>query len=286
MNTNTLHITECPRDAMQGWKNIIATDDKIKYLKLLLSVGFDVLDFGSFVNPKVMPQMADTAEVLAAIEDYKSSTKLLAIIANIKGAQQAAEHKSIDILGFPFSISETFQQRNTNKSIAESFEQLKDIQSIAQSSNKTLLVYLSMGFGNPYGDPYSPEYIEEWIEKLADIGVKDFALSDTIGVSQPPLITQIFTALQPKMSQYNIGAHFHSTPMTALEKIQAAYDAGCRHFDTSINGIGGCPMAKDELTGNLATEALLDFMNMSGITHQLNIQAFGEAQNVARDIFI
>lgn len=280
-----INITECPRDAMQGWPHQIDTEIKIDYLSKLLEVGFDVLDFGSFVNPKVMPQMADTVEVLKSIESKKGSTKLLSIIANLKGAQQAVEHEHIDILGFPFSISETFQLRNTNKTIEASFDQVKEIQQIASTAGKKVLIYISMGFGNPYGDPYSPKYVEEWINKLAEVGIQDFALSDTIGVSHPELISEIFNALNHQMEELNIGAHFHSTPSTALEKINVAYSAGCRLFDTSINGIGGCPMAADELTGNLSTESLLDFMSMNEIPHGLNLNAFLEAQSMAGKVF-
>lgn len=286
MNKAPILITECPRDAMQGWKNIISTEKKIDYLTQLLKVGYETLDFGSFVNPKVMPQMADTVDVLKSIEPYKKSTKLLAIIANIKGAEQAIEHNSIDILGFPFSISETFQQRNTNKGIQESFEQVKIIQEMSVKHGKELLIYISMGFGNPYNDPYSPEIVSEWVKKLSELGIRQFALSDTIGVSHPELITNLFSALIPTHPDKIIGAHFHSTPHTAIEKIKAAYEAGCRHFDSSINGIGGCPMAKDELVGNLATESLVQFMDRENIPYKWDMIAFLEAQKIAQEIFI
>lgn len=286
MIDHKVYITECPRDAMQGWPHMIPTEVKINYLSKLLEVGYSVLDFGSFVNPKVMPQMADTDAVLEAIQAKKGQTKLLSIVANIKGSEQAIKYESIDILGFPFSISENFQLRNTNKTIAESYEQVKHIQDLASNAQKELLIYISMGFGNPYDDAYSPEIVSEWIDKLAGIGIKNFALSDTIGVSHPALITQLFSQLIPSFEGLEIGAHFHSTPHTALEKIKSAYESGCRHFDTSINGIGGCPMAKDELTGNLSTESLLDFMNMMSLPNGLNMKAFNEAQTLSKSVFI
>jgi len=250
-----IQITECPRDAMQGIKTLIPTDIKIAYLNQLLKVGFNTIDCGSFVSPKAMPQMADTSLVLKGIKD-KGNNRLLAIIANIKGAELAAEEELVDILGFPFSISETFQQRNANSSIADSFEDLYKIQEIAMKSSKELLIYISMGFGNPYNDPYDAEIVLKWVDKIKGLGVKTFSLSDTIGAADIDTIDYIFSSLIKEHPELEFGAHFHSRPENAHLKLEAALNAGCKKFDSAFKGIGGCPMASDDLTGNTATEVL------------------------------
>ena len=280
-----MKITECPRDAMQGVGNFIPTQRKISYLNRLLQVGFDVLDFGSFVSPKAIPQLKDTAEVLAGLDLNNTSTKLLAIIANLRGAQEACKHMEISYLGFPFSVSETFQQRNTNKSIEESLEQLKNIQSLCMENQKHLVVYLSMAFGNPYNDPWSLEVVMDWAHRLSDLGIKTLALSDTIGSANPENISTLFSGLIPALPEVEFTAHLHTTPSNWHANVSAAYDAGCRAFDTAIKGFGGCPMAKDELTGNLATEKLLSFMEERKINHQLNPLQFESAINEAIKTF-
>lgn len=284
--SDKITFIECPRDAMQGWKDFIPTEKKIEYLNQLLKVGFDTLDFGSFVSPKAIPQLADTKEVLANLDLSTTNTKLLAIVANTRGAEQATTHQEIRYIGFPFSISETFQQRNTNKSIAESLIQVQEIQELASKHNQKVVIYISMGFGNPYGDPYSAQLAIDWVGKIVDIGVQTIAMSDTIGVADPENIKYIFNSLIPAFPDIQIGAHFHSTPMTRLEKIVAAYEAGCVRFDSSINGIGGCPMAKDDLVGNMATEDLIFFCESRGIKTGLDMSALSEAQHIANQIFI
>lgn len=246
-------IIECPRDAMQGIKDWIPTEKKIQYIQSLLRCGFDTIDFGSFVSPKAIPQMKDTAEVLANLDLSKTSSKLLAIVANVRGAQDAVKYNEIRYLGYPFSISENFQMRNTHKTIAESLIVLEEILNLADQHNKEVVAYLSMGFGNPYGDPWDVEIVGEWTEKLAAMGVKILSLSDTIGSSTPDIITYLFSHLIPEYPHIEFGAHLHTTPTAWFEKVDAAYKAGCRRFDGAIQGFGGCPMAKDELTGNMPT---------------------------------
>lgn len=281
------HITlvECPRDAMQGWAKMIPTEDKVAYLNKLLQVGFDVLDFGSFVSPKAIPQMADTKDVIPQLDLSNTDTKLLAIIANTRGANDAVAYDEIKYLGFPFSISETFQQRNTNKSIAESLTQVEEIQSLCVNSNKELVVYISMGFGNPYGDEYNAEIAIKWVDKLAQMGIKTIAMSDTVGVAEPQNIEYIFNSLVPEFSDVHIGAHFHSTVDKWEEKIQAAYDSGCTRFDSAMKGIGGCPMAKDDLVGNIATENMVGWCEQNGIELSINKEAFAEALQMASVMF-
>ncbi|MBX2906327.1 MAG: hydroxymethylglutaryl-CoA lyase [Taibaiella sp.] len=279
-------LTECPRDAMQGWPHHISTTMKAEYLNLLLKVGFDVLDFGSFVSAKAIPQLADTAEVLSQLDLNNVNTKLLAIIANTRGAVDAATHKEISYLGFPLSISETFQMRNTNKTIAQSLVQVAEIQEICMASGKDLVVYISMGFGNPYGDPYSAEIAIEQVRELAKLGIKTIAMSDTIGVAEPGNIEHIFSSLIPEFPGINIGAHFHSSPLNWKEKVEAAWNAGCRRFDSAMKGIGGCPMAEDELVGNLATENIVDWCNANGISTGLHKPAFAEAWDMASRVFL
>lgn len=284
MMQNQIFITECPRDAMQGWSKIIPTELKIAYLNQLLRVGFDVLDFGSYVSAKAIPQMADTPEVLAGLDLSDTRSKLLAIIANLRGAEQAATQPEISILGFPFSISETFQLRNTNKTIEQSLDSVKQIQEIASKHDKIVQIYISMAFGNPYGDAYSAQTAIDWVGKLAELGIGRFAMSDTVGVANPQNTKMIFSKLIPAFPELIIGAHFHSTPTTRIEKIEAAYQEGCRHFDSAIGGIGGCPMAKDDLVGNMATEVLLQYFPQDALP-QINREAFRASLELSNQIF-
>ena len=280
-----MKIIECPRDAMQGIDEFIPTEKKIRYINQLLQVGFDTIDFGSFVSPKAIPQMRDTADVLAGLELRNSKTKLLAIVANTRGAEEAARHDAIQYLGFPLSISETFQQRNTNKSITEALETLNEIQQICTSNNKKQVVYISMGFGNPYNDPYDVEVVGQFVDILNTLGVEIISLADTIGVSTPDQITYLFNSLSKKFPQVELGAHLHSNPTLAREKIEAAYKAGCKRFDGAIKGFGGCPMAKDELVGNLATEVILSYLQEKDVISGINAQAFAQALGMADEIF-
>ena len=278
-------IIECPRDAMQGIKDFIPTEKKVQYIQSLLRVGFDTIDFGSFVSPKAIPQMVDTAEVLAQLDLSQTQSKLLALIANTKGAELASVHKEIQYLGFPFSISENFQMRNTHKTIAESIVTLQEILEIANKTNKEVVAYLSMGFGNPYGDPWNVEIVGEWTEKLANMGVKILSLSDTIGSSTPEVIDYLFSNLIPKYPEIEFGAHLHTTPDSWHEKIDAAYKAGCKRFDGAIKGFGGCPMAKDDLTGNMPTEKMLSYFTSNKIDTNCHAMSFESAYNEALKIF-
>lgn len=278
-------IIECPRDAMQGIKDFIPTEKKVAYIQSLLRVGFDTIDFGSFVSPKAIPQMQDTAEVLAKLDLSATKSKLLAIIANTKGAELASVHPEIQYLGYPFSISENFQMRNTHKTIAESIVTLQEILNIADKSNKEVVAYLSMGFGNPYGDPWSVEIVGEWTEKLAAMGVKILSLSDTIGSSTPEVIDYLFSNLIPKYPEIEFGAHLHTTPDRWFEKVDAAYKAGCMRFDGAIQGFGGCPMAKDDLTGNMPTEKMLSYFTAEKVVTNLNSLSFESSYNEATKIF-
>ena len=279
-----ISICDCPRDAMQGMHDFIPTTLKIKYLNSLLKVGFDILDFGSFVSPKAIPQLKDTKEVLAELE-LNDATEMLAIVANTRGANDAVEFKEIDILGFPFSVSETFQIRNTNKSISESLDQIKEMIELCAKHDKQLRMYLSMGFGNPYGDEWSPQIVLDWAGKLNDLGIKDISLADTIGISREDNISFLFKELIPAIPEVQFSAHLHSTPDTWRPKIEAAWDAGCRHFDSAIKGYGGCPMAKDDLTGNIATEKLFSFVQERGIKSNINPLHLESAMNVAVQTF-
>ncbi|RDY60960.1 hydroxymethylglutaryl-CoA lyase [Flagellimonas nanhaiensis] len=278
-------LIECPRDAMQGIKTFIPTTEKVKYLQSLLGCGFDTLDFGSFVSPKAIPQMQDTAEVLDQLDLSKSKSKLLAIVANIRGAQDASQFEAIDYLGFPFSISENFQMRNTHKTIAQSVDTLKGILEIADSKNKEVVTYISMGFGNPYGDPWDVEIVGEWTEKLAGMGARILSLSDTIGSSTPEVIDYLFSNLIPKYPKVEFGAHLHTTPTKWHEKVDAAYKAGCRRFDGAVQGFGGCPMAKDELTGNMPTEKMLSYFTTEKVDTGVNWMVFEAAYNKATELF-
>jgi len=279
-------ITECPRDAMQGIKTFIPTKEKAQYLQALLRCGYDTLDFGSFVSPKAIPQMADTAQVLSLLDLSKSDTRLLAIVANARGAQDASQFDVIDYLGYPFSISENFQMRNTHRTIAESVEVLKEILEIASRSNKEVVTYISMGFGNPYGDPWNVEIVAEWADKLANMGVKVLSLSDTVGSSDAATIAYLFKNLIPKYPSIEFGAHLHTTPSAWFKKIDAAFQAGCKRFDGAIQGYGGCPMAKDELTGNMPTEKMLSYFSAKKIDTGIRPMSFESAHNEASKIFL
>lgn len=278
-------IIECPRDAMQGIKTFIPTQRKVEYLQSLLRVGFDTIDFGSFVSAKAIPQMQDTAEVLAQLDLSQTQSKLLAIIANTQGAMAASAHQEIQYLGFPFSISENFQMRNTHKTIAESLVTLQEILEIADKSNKEVVTYISMGFGNPYGDPWNVEIVGEWTEKLATMGAKILSLSDTVGTSTPAVISYLFSNLIPQYPNIEFGAHLHTTPDKWFEKVDAAYQAGCRRYDGAIQGFGGCPMATDTLTGNMPTEKLLSYFTTQKENTNTSPMSFESAYNVASRLF-
>ncbi len=280
-----IKLIECPRDAMQGIHQFIPTDIKIKYINSLLNVGFDTLDFGSFVSPKAIPQLSDTAEVLAGLNLTNTRSKLLAIIANTRGAETAASFEQIAYLGYPFSISETFQRRNTNRGILEAFEDVKIIQEICLKSNKNLVIYISMGFGNPYSDPWNADFVTEWVSKLSKLGIKIFSLSDTVGSAHIDDISYIFKNIIPAFPSLEFGAHFHSRVEIQNEKIYAAYAAGCQRFDAALLGFGGCPMAEDDLVGNTATEIMLPFLEQQGENLNLNQEALAESMNIANEIF-
>ena len=280
-------LIECPRDAMQGWEHQIPTEKKVAYINQLLKVGFDTIDFGSFVSPKAIPQLADTKDVIPQLDLSKTSSKLLAIVANKRGADDAVVYDEINYLGFPFSISETFQKKNTNSSIAESLIRVDEIQNLCVQHKKELVVYISMGFGNPYGDPYNAEVAMEWVSKLSEMGISIFAMSDTVGVSNPKNIEYIFSELNKEFAdkKIEIGAHFHSTAETRTEKLDAALANGCYRFDSAINGIGGCPMAQNDLVGNMATEDLISVLNSTGVEHDLNLLEFEKAINLVEATF-
>lgn len=280
-----MKLIECPRDAMQGVHEFIPTEKKVAYINSILKVGFDTVDFGSFVSPKAIPQMQDTAQVLEQLDLSSTNSKLLAIIANVRGAQDAVEFDEITYLGFPFSISETFQQRNTNSSMAESLYRIEEIQDLCARNKKKLIVYLSMAFGNPYGDEWNSDIVINWTKKLAQMGVKILALSDTIGVSNPENISYLFSSIIPEFPGIEIGAHLHTTPETWEEKVHAAYTSGCRRFDSAIKGYGGCPMAADKLTGNMPTEKLISYFKKHTIQTGLNDVAFDQAMQLAGTTF-
>jgi hydroxymethylglutaryl-CoA lyase len=280
-------IIECPRDAMQGIKShFITTEKKALYINSLLKVGFDTIDFGSFVSPKAIPQMRDTAAVLAKLDLSKTQSKLLAIIANVRGANDASQFEEINYLGYPFSISENFQMRNTHKTIQESITTLDAILNIAEKTNKEVVTYLSMGFGNPYGDPWNVELVGEWTEKLSKMGIKIISLSDTIGSSTPEIIAYLFSNLIPAYPALEFGAHLHTTPDKWHEKVDAAFKAGCNRFDGAIKGYGGCPMAKEELTGNMPTEKLLSYFTTQKAATNIKPMSFESAYNKALEVFL
>ena len=280
-----IKIIECPRDAMQGIKSFIPTARKVAYIQSLLRVGFDTIDFGSFVSARAIPQMQDTTEVLAQLDLSQTKSKLLAIIANTQGAIAASQHKEIQYLGFPFSISENFQMRNTHKTIEESLITLNEILEIADKTNKKVVAYLSMGFGNPYGDPWNVDIVGNWTENLANRGVKILSLSDTIGSSTPEVIQYLFSNLIPKYTQIEFGAHLHSTPDKWFEKVDAAYQSGCRRFDGAIQGFGGCPMASNTLTGNMPTEKLVSYFTSIKEITNINSLSFESSYNEALKLF-
>ena len=280
-----IKIIECPRDAMQGIKDFIPTENKVQYIQSLLCVGFDTIDFGSFVSPKAIPQMVDTAEVLSQLDLSTTDSKLLAIVANVRGAEEAAQYNEIDFLGYPFSISENFQMRNTHKTIAQSVVTLQEILNIADRTNKQVVAYLSMGFGNPYGDSWNVDIVGEWTERLGKMGVKIISLSDTIGSSNPKNIEYLFSNLIPSYPEIEFGAHLHTTSSSWFEKVDAAYKSGCRRFDGAIQGFGGCPMAKDELIGNMPTEKLVSYFTKRRTTNNVDALSFEKAYNDASNIF-
>ena len=278
-------LIECPRDAMQGIREFIPTAKKAAYINQLLNVGFDTIDFGSFVSPKAIPQMKDTANVLGQLNLSGTASKLLAIVANLRGATDAAQFDEITYLGYPFSISETFQLRNTNATIEQSVDRVKQIQDVCLANDKKMVVYISMGFGNPYGDEWNVEIVQKWVDRLQDLDIKIFSLSDTIGVSTPDSIAYLFGNLVDKYPDLEFGAHLHTQPYNWKEKVVTAYQNGCRRFDGAIKGYGGCPMAKDELTGNMATENMLFYFDELGLDVQLDRFAFGKAMNMALEVF-
>ena len=280
-----MFLTECPRDAMQGWGEFIPTQKKIDYINALMSVKFDMLDCGSFVSPKAIPQMADTAEVMDNIDKSISNTLVSVIVANVSGAERALKHDAVDVLGFPFSISETFQYRNTNKDQEEAFRQILEIQKMTRSQNKSLNIYFSMAFGNPYGEIWKLEDVDFWAKRFSEIGIKTIMLSDTTGVATPETISLLFKKISHTYPEIDFGAHFHNRHEESFLKLKAAYEEGCRHFDSAIKGIGGCPFAKDDLVGNMPTEQVFNFMSSERIDIQQNLLHFESAWNMAKDIF-
>lgn len=278
-------IVECPRDAMQGIHDFIPTGVKVEYHNRLLKVGFDTLDFGSFVSPKAIPQLRDTGEVLEGLELDDTETRLLSIIANKRGAVDAVQFEQITYLGFPFSVSETFQRRNTNATLSEALERVQDIQDIALANGKELVVYLSMGFGNPYGDEWNAEIVLSWVEKLKGMDIGIIALSDTIGVATPESISYIFGQVIPAYPDVEFGAHLHTTPGTWREKVDAAYRSGCRRMDGALKGYGGCPMAKDDLTGNMATENIITYLQEVEAEFSMDEKALREAMQYVNTVF-
>jgi hydroxymethylglutaryl-CoA lyase len=286
IENNTIKLIECPRDAMQGWKIFIPTEKKIEYINSLLQVGFNTIDFGSFVSPKAIPQMADTKEVIGGLKLEMSDSKLLAIIANLRGAEDASVYDQITYLGFPFSVSETFQQRNTNSSILESLGRVEEIQNLCIKSGKELVVYISMGFGNPYGDPYDEDIVFEWVNQLVAMDIKTISLADTVGIATPEQVHDMTSYLVESLPGIEIGVHLHSTPANWQEKLEAAIRAGCKRFDGALKGIGGCPMANDELVGNMNTELMIQYFREVNMLPLLNEKALEESLRIASEIFI
>jgi len=286
MSNHDIKIIECPRDAMQGWKNFIPTEKKIEYINSLSQIGFDTIDFGSFVSPKAIPQMADTKEVIRSLQLGVSNTKLLAIVANVRGAEEASVYDEITYLGFPFSVSETFQQRNTNSSIAESLTRVEEIQKICTKNDKRLVIYISMGFGNPYGDMYSEEVVFSWINKIIEMGIKTVSLADTVGLAKPEQVYSMTRYLIGQLPQVEIGVHLHSRPDNWKEKLDAAVNAGCKRFDGALKGFGGCPMANDDLVGNMRTEWMIDYFKKKELLYGLNEDALAKSLQLASEIFV
>jgi len=283
---NKIHLVECPRDAMQGWKEIIPTAKKIEYINALLKVGFDAIDFGSFVSTKAIPQMADTREVIGRLSIGNSKTKLLAIVANVRGAEEAVKFDEITYLGFPFSISETFQLRNTNSTIEDSLLRVEEIQNLCINNNKELVVYISMGFGNPYGDIYNEEIVMRWVNKITEMGIKIISMADTVGLATPVQVSSVLNKLIPHYPEIEIGVHLHSTTKNWKEKIDAALNAGCKRFDGALKGIGGCPMANDELVGNINTEFMIPYFEEKDLLEAIDKDALNEALKIANFIFL
>jgi hydroxymethylglutaryl-CoA lyase len=286
MNQNQIKLIECPRDAMQGWKNIIPTEKKIEYINALLETGFDTIDFGSFVSAKAVPQMADTKEVIQGIRVRGTRTKLLAIVANVRGAEEASAYSEISYLGFPFSVSETFQQRNTNSSISESLARVQEIQKICTANRKQLVIYISMGFGNPYGDAYSEELVFNWVNKIVALGIGTISLADTVGVAQPQQVFSMTKYLIDQLPQIEIGVHLHSRPDNWKEKLEAAVKAGCKRFDGALKGFGGCPMANDDLVGNMRTEWMIDYFKNNELLNGLDEAELSKCLQLASETFI
>ncbi len=283
---HSIKLIECPRDAMQGWQHFIPTQKKIAYINSLLKVGFDTIDFGSFVSPKAIPQMADTAAVIQHLELGNGNTRLLAIVANLRGAEEAVVYDQIHYLGFPFSVSETFQQRNTNSSIEESLARTEDIQELCVKNNREMVVYISMGFGNPYGDAYSEEIVFSWVNKIAGLGVKVISLADTVGLASPEQVFSMTDYLVKQLPAHEIGVHLHSTATNWQAKLEAAWKAGCKRFDGALKGIGGCPMAADELVGNMDTELMIPWFAAKGLVKELNQEALAQSSQLAANIFV
>ncbi len=282
----TVKLIECPRDAMQGWKHFIPTEKKIAYINALLRVGFDTIDFGSFVSPKAIPQMADTREVIEKLELGNSPSKLLAIIANERGAGEAVVHEAITYLGFPFSVSPVFQMRNTNSSMEASLERVEEIQNLCIKNRKKLVVYISMGFGNPYGDEYTEAIVMEWVDKMVQLGISIISIADTVGLATAGQVSSVLNVLVPKYSDTEIGVHLHSTSTNWKQKVDAALQSGCKRFDGALKGIGGCPMANDELVGNMDTELMIPYFKELGMLHHLNMDALRECSRMASEIFV
>ncbi len=281
-----IKLIECPRDAMQGWKNFIPTEKKIKYINSLLKVGFDTIDFGSFVSPKAIPQMADTKDVVGSLEVGVGSSKLLAIIANLRGAEEACTFDQITYLGFPFSVSETFQQRNTNSSIEESLKKVEEIQNLCINKKKKLVIYISMAFGNPYGDQYDEDIVFNWVERLVEFDIETISLADTVGVTSPEQVYDMTSYLTESLPSTEIGVHLHSTFENWQEKLDAAVKAGCKRFDGALKGIGGCPMADDELVGNMNTEWMINYFETKGINTGINKNALLDSLAMAEETFV
>ena len=285
-NLTSIKLIECPRDAMQGWKTFIPTEKKIEYINSLLKVGFDTIDFGSFVSPKAIPQMADTKEVVRSLESGAGRTKLLAIIANLRGAEEASMFDNITYLGFPFSVSETFQKKNTNSSIQESLKRVEEIQGLCIKNKKQLVIYISMGFGNPYGDRYSEEIVFEWVNQLVGMGIEIISLADTVGLATPEQVYDMTEYLIDSLPGIEIGVHLHSKPTNWKEKLEAAMKAGCKRFDGALKGIGGCPMANDELIGNMNSELMINYFEENNWLNNLNKEALEKSLRLASEIFV
>ncbi len=286
MINSKIHLIECPRDAMQGWKNFIPTEKKISYINKLQEVGFDTIDFGSFVSPKAIPQMADTKKVISQLSTVNNKTKLLAIVANVRGAMEASKFEKISYLGFPFSISPTFQLRNTNSSIEQSMGTVKEIKAICNKNKKEPVVYISMAFGNPYRDMYNEEIVLQWVDKLVGEGVKIISLADTVGMATPLQIASVVKKVIATFPNVETGVHLHSTNNYWQQKLDAALENGCTRFDGALKGIGGCPMANDELVGNMDSELMIEYFRNLGYLEDLNMDALAECSNLASEIFI